>query len=136
MHKTFLKIGALLAAVSIGLGAFAAHALKDLVSDKAVEIFDTGAKYMFYHAIALILTGILYGSFRNKFILWAGRFFAFGILLFIGSLLYISYTQAVVTPMMKWVGPITPLGGLLFILGWLCLCIGFFIKPKSLKASI
>ncbi len=131
MHKTYLKIGALLAAVSVGLGAFAAHALKDLVSDKAVEIFDTGSKYMFYHAIALLLTGIFYGTFPNKFILWAGRFFAFGILFFTGSLLYISYTQAVVIPMIKWVGPITPLGGLLFILGWLFLCIGFFIKPKN-----
>ncbi len=136
MHKTFLKLAALLAAISVGFGAFAAHGLKDMVSDKAVEIFETGAKYMFYHAVALMLTGILYATFRNKFILWAGRFFAFGILFFTGSLLYISYTQAVVVPMMKWVGPITPLGGLLFILGWLCLCVGFFIKPKNLKISV
>ena len=128
MHKTFLKIGALLAATSVALGAFGAHALKDLVSERAVATFDTLTKYMFYHAFALILCGILYRDFRSGLLVWAGRLFAFGILLFSGSLLYITYTQATVSPMMKWVGPVTPVGGLLFILGWVLMFISFFKK--------
>lgn len=133
MHKTFLKIAALLAAISIGLGAFAAHGLKDMVSDKAVETFDTAVKYMLYHSLALMLTGILYDKFSNGLVLWAGRFFAFGILLFTGSLLYIASMQAMVSPIPKWVGPITPLGGLMFILGWIFLFLGFFIRPKAVE---
>ncbi len=131
MHKTFLKLGAIIAAIAVLLGAFGAHQLRDLVSARAVETFETSIKYMFYHAFALLITGILYKEFRNRLIIWAGRFFGFGILIFSGSLFYIAWTQAIVTPMMRWVGPVTPVGGLLFILGWVFLFVGFFRGSKK-----
>lgn len=128
MHKGFLKIAAILGALSVGLGAFGAHALKGMVSDHAVATFETAVRYQFYHSFALMLTGILYASFPFKTILWAGRSFIIGILLFSGSLYVISLMQAVVKPGYGWVGAITPLGGLFFILGWLLLCVSFFKK--------
>jgi len=128
MHKGFLKIAAILGALSVGLGAFGAHALKGMVSDHAVATFETAVRYQFYHSFALMLTGILYASFPFKTTLWAGRSFIAGILLFSGSLYVISLMQAAVKPGYGWVGAITPLGGLCFIAGWLLLCISFFKK--------
>ena len=128
MHKIFIRIGTIAAAIAIGLGAFATHALRDLVSDKAVATFDTATKYMLYHAFALILTGILYSQFKNGKIIWAGRLFTAGIILFSGSVLWIAKFQASVSPVPKWLGPVTPVGGLCFIIGWLLLCLASFRK--------
>lgn len=123
MHRTFVALGALTAALAVGLGAFGAHAMKDLVGENAVATFDTATRYMLYHSFALILCGILYNYAPGKLLLWSGRFFAFGLLFFCGSLIYIAFMQAIVQPMMRWVGPVTPVGGLLFILGWLLMAI-------------
>jgi uncharacterized membrane protein YgdD (TMEM256/DUF423 family) len=126
MHKGFLKTGALLAAMAVILGAFAAHALRDMVSEKAVATFETAVRYQFYHAFALIITGILFQNFRFKSLRWAGYLFIAGIILFSGSLYCLSLVQAAVQPGYKWLGPLTPLGGLCFIAGWVLLCVGFF----------
>lgn len=128
MHKGFLKIAAFLGALSVALGAFGAHALKGMVSDHAVATFETAVRYQFYHAFALMITGILYGSFPFKTIIWAGRSFIAGIILFSGSLYIISLMQAAVKPGYGWIGAITPLGGLFFITGWILLFISFFKK--------
>lgn len=133
MHKGFLKTGTLLAALAVVLGAFAAHALRDMVSEKAVAIFETAVRYQFYHAFALIVTGILYSHFRFKTILLAGYFFIAGIALFSGSLYCLSLVQAAVQPGYKWLGPLTPLGGLCFIAGWVLLCISFY-KHKEVTS--
>ena len=129
MHRTFLILAAVIAAITVGLGAFAAHALKDLVSDKAIATFETAVKYQFYHVIALFIVGILYRQYRNGFVLNAGRCFLFGMLLFSGSLYALSIVQAMVSPGLRWVGAITPIGGLLFISGWLLLGFGI-LKGK------
>lgn len=126
MHKGFLKTGTILAALAVVLGAFAAHALKDMVSERAVATFETAVRYQFYHAFALIITGMLYQNFRFKSLTWAGYLFIIGIILFSGSLYGLSLLQATVQPGFKWLGPLTPLGGLCFIGGWLLLCLGFF----------
>ena len=128
MHKGFLKIAAIIGALSVVFGAFGAHTLKGMVSDHAVATFETAARYHFYHAFALMLTGILYLSFPFKTIVWAGRFFILGIILFSGSLYAISITQAMVKPGYGWIGAVTPLGGLFFIAGWLMLFVSFFKK--------
>jgi uncharacterized membrane protein YgdD (TMEM256/DUF423 family) len=124
MHKGFLKTAAILGALAVGLGAFGAHALKGLVSELAVNTFETGVRYHFYHVFALALTGVLYRSFANKWISWAGRFFIIGTILFSGSLYVLTVVLAIVQPGLRWIGAITPIGGLAFILGWLCLFIG------------
>ncbi|MBA2561692.1 MAG: DUF423 domain-containing protein [Chitinophagaceae bacterium] len=128
MHKGFIKTAILLGALSVALGAFAAHALKQQVSDHAVNIFETGVRYQFYHVFALLAAGILYKEFPNRFISWAGILFIAGIILFSGSLYWLMYIKGAVTPGYNWVGAITPLGGVAFILGWIFLFIGCFKK--------
>jgi uncharacterized membrane protein YgdD (TMEM256/DUF423 family) len=131
MHKGFIKTAAILGLLSVALGAFAAHALKESISDYAVNIFETGVRYQFYHVLALIAAGILYKEFPNKFIRWSGVFFIAGIILFSGSLYCLTYIKGAVMPGYKWIGAITPVGGLFFILGWLSLFIGLFRNKKQ-----
>lgn len=131
MHKGFLKTGAVIGMFSIMMGAFAAHQLKGMVSDHALATFETAVRYQFYHAFALILTGILFKEFRSGFTLWAGRFFIIGIILFSGSLYYLAVFQAMVRPGLRWVGAITPLGGICFVAAWVLLFISFSGKNQS-----
>ena len=126
-----MKTGAILGALSVILGAFAAHSLKESVSDYAVNIFETGVRYQFYHAFALLITGILYAAFTKKLLQWAGMLFIAGIILFSGSLYILTFIKAAVKPGYDWIGAITPLGGLCFIAGWLCLFFGFFRKQTA-----
>ncbi len=128
MHKGFIKTAALLGAVSVILGAFAAHLLKEKISDYAVNIFETGVRYQFYHVFGLLAAGILYKEFPGKFIKWSGILFIIGIILFSGSLYCLMYIKGTVMPGYKWIGAITPIGGLSFILGWIFLFLGLFKK--------
>ena len=128
MHKGFIRTAAIIGSLSVALGAFAAHALKETISDYAVNIFETGVRYQFYHVFALLAAGILYKEFHNKFIKWSGIFFIAGIILFSGSLYCLTYIKGAVMPGYNWIGAITPIGGLAFILGWLFLFIGCFKK--------
>ena len=124
MHKGFLKTAAFLGALSVGLGAFAAHGLKQHISDNALSIFETSVRYQFYHVFALLATGILYQNFPNKLIKWAGILFILGIVIFSGSLYLLTIIKATALTGYDWVGAITPLGGLSFILGWIFLFAG------------
>lgn len=123
MHKQSLTAGALFAMLAVALGAFGAHSLKEVLSEKMLQIFETGVKYQFYHSIGLLITGILYASYPHKQIKLAGTFFITGILLFSGSLYamaFLSINSVGIGP----VGIITPIGGLFFIAGWLFLLLG------------
>jgi len=127
MQKSFIKLAALLGALAVGLGAFAAHGLKPVLSPENLQVFETAVKYQFYHVFALLATGILYNEFTNSFTKWAGRLFITGIIVFSGSLYllcYIKYSGV----SMNWIGAITPLGGAAFIAGWLCLFAGIAKK--------
>lgn len=130
MHKGFLKTASLLAALSVAMGAFAAHGLKDVISSRAVAIFETGVRYQFYHVFALFIVGILYHNFSSKFIVMSGWMFLVGILLFSGSLYALTAVEGMVQPGYKWIFAVTPIGGLAFILGWIFLFLGLF-KPIS-----
>ncbi|HYK44326.1 MAG TPA: DUF423 domain-containing protein [Parafilimonas sp.] len=123
MNKAFLITAAIFGAISVMLGAFGAHALKNKMSADAFEIFETAIKYQFYHVFALLAAGILAQAFPGGFITWSGRFFIAGILLFSGSLYLLSYFKASGNQQMNWLGAITPFGGLSFITGWILLCI-------------
>jgi uncharacterized membrane protein YgdD (TMEM256/DUF423 family) len=131
MHKGFLKTAFVLAALSVVMGAFAAHGLKDLVSDKALATFDTAVRYQFYHAFALIITGIIYKEFNFTALRIAGWLFITGILLFSGSLYLLAIVQGTVQPGYRWLGAITPFGGLAFIAGWSMLFVGLYKKKRS-----
>ena len=129
MRKSFLVSGIILAGLAVALGAFGAHGLKKVVDEQSVEVFKTGVQYQFYHALALILTGILSIHFSTKEINWAGTLFIWGIILFSGSLYAITAFKAMGSAVPKFIGPITPLGGVLFIAGWVSLLIAV-IKRK------
>ena len=120
MNKSFLVLGSFLGLLGVGLGAFGAHALKDFLTENGNSItFDTAVKYQFYHAFALIITGILAKDFDNKWINYAGKAFLIGTIVFSGSLYAICITN------IKMFGAITPIGGTLLILGWTCLIVSF-----------
>jgi hypothetical protein len=118
MHLTYLRTAAIFGIVSVALGAFAAHGLRDIISERAMVTFETAVRYQFYHAFALLATGIIFRDFSNDRILWAGRLFILGIILFSGSLYALALTGY------TFLGIITPFGGLCFIAGWLMLAVG------------
>jgi len=126
MHKTFLSLGALFGGIAVALGAFGAHGLKRIVSIDVVSVFQTGVQYQMYHTLALLVVAIVYERLPNKWIKWCGYFFSFGILFFSGSLYLITALKAEEESVPAFIGAITPVGGLLFILGWLSFLVGLF----------
>jgi len=110
MIKIYLMLGGIFAALSVILGAFAAHGLKSKISEQAIVTFQTGVTYQMYHALALILFALV--AKQGVPLNWASGFLVAGTLLFSGSLYALALTGV------KWFGPITPLGGLCFIIGW------------------
>ncbi len=119
MQKTYIQTGILFCALSVILGAFAAHALKKILPNETLIVFETGVKYQFYHGLAIILTGIIIQNYPSKYSLWAGRLFIAGIILFSGSLYTLSLLWS--DEKFRILGMITPFGGVLFITGWLLL---------------
>jgi uncharacterized membrane protein YgdD (TMEM256/DUF423 family) len=118
MHKGFLKTAAILGALTVILGAFAAHTIKARVTSDILSIFETGVRYQMYHTIALLCTGILYKEFVSKNVIWAGRLFILGITIFSGSLYLLTYVKAIGNTNFLWLGAVTPFGGVAFIAGW------------------
>ncbi len=126
MYKNHLIIATFLGGLSIVLGAFAAHTLKTYLDAQSLSSFETGVRYQFYHVFALALTGILYKEFPDKKVIRAGTCFILGIVFFSGSLYLLAFMG---TSPFKWIGAITPIGGVLFIFGWFLL--GLAILQKS-----
>jgi uncharacterized membrane protein YgdD (TMEM256/DUF423 family) len=131
MHKGFIKTAAFLGSLSVALGAFAAHALKETLTADAVNIFETAVRYQFYHVFALLAAGILYKELPNKFIRWSGILFITGVILFCGSLYVLTYIKGSGLTTYNWIGAVTPIGGLAFIAGWIFLFIGCLKKSIS-----
>ena len=121
--KNLLFLAALLGALAVGIGAFGAHALKALVVAERLPIFETGVRYHFYHVFALLFTCFLAKQTENtKILVWAARFFIIGILLFSGSL-YLLACRDVLPFSVAFAGPVTPIGGVFFIMGWLAIAL-------------
>lgn len=125
MHKGFLKIAALTGTLSVILGAFAAHGLKQILSPDNLQIFETAVRYQFYHVFALLAVGILYKEFPGKLMKWAGMFFITGMILFSGSLYLLCYVKHSALSL-NWLGAITPFGGAAFITGWVFIFLAIF----------
>lgn len=130
MHKKFMAAGAYLAAFGVALGAFGAHGLQKLTEDeKIIHGFQTGVQYHLWHSLALILAGIVFaGDFSTRLLKWSARCFIAGIILFSGSLYLLSFLKIRESSLTSVVGPVTPLGGVLFIAGWLLLAAAFLKK--------
>src|SRR5215204_990284 len=118
MHRRFITIGALLGAIAVALGAVGAHGLKKIVSAETVQTFQTGVQYQMYHALALLVTGLLYEKCFPKFVRIAGVLFIIGIIFFSGSLYLLTAGKAAESTSLDKVGIITPFGGAAFIAGW------------------
>lgn len=117
--KTVIFVASILGALSVGIGAFGAHGLEStLQANGRVATFETAVKYQFYHALAILLLGILLLNGQSPYFNWAFYAFIIGIVIFSGSLYTLSLTN------ITWLGAITPIGGLAFILGWIFLALG------------
>src|SRR5579875_1169426 len=128
MQKLFLTIGTLLAGLAVALGAFGAHGLKKIVDADTVSVYQNGVQYQMYHAFALIIVGILADRIANNFINYSGYLFIAGVVCFSGSLYLIASFKAMNKVVSPGIGILTPIGGLLFILGWLLLLIAILKK--------
>jgi uncharacterized membrane protein YgdD (TMEM256/DUF423 family) len=128
MHKLYLITGTVLSGLAVALGAFGAHGLKKLVSPETVASYQTGVQYQMYHALALILVGLLSEKIANSFINYAGILFIGGIVFFSGSLYLLASFRAMNKLVPSFIYPVTPLGGLLFILGWVMLLVAIVKK--------
>ena len=112
-RSPLLVAGALDAALAVGLGAFAAHGLKARLEPRLLEVFETGARYQMYHALAIVFCALL--AARSPGATAAGWIFQLGIVLFSGSLYALALTD------IKVLGAVTPFGGVAFLVGWLWL---------------
>jgi uncharacterized membrane protein YgdD (TMEM256/DUF423 family) len=111
-----LPTGALLGGLAVALGAFGAHAMKSSYDEVALRTFEVGVRYQMYHALALVGCGALHAlGFRTRV---ASLLFVVGVLLFSGSLYGLALAD------LRWLGPVTPIGGVAFLAGWIALAIG------------
>jgi uncharacterized membrane protein YgdD (TMEM256/DUF423 family) len=117
IHRFYLNISATFGALAVIIGAFGAHSLKAKLSPEALEVYKTGVDYHFYHSLALFGVSILSYVLNDKRLKYAILFFSLGILFFSGSLYFIA-TKELHGIAIGLLGLITPLGGLMFILGW------------------
>jgi len=110
--RRWLAMAGAAAGFAVAAGAFGAHALRDALPADALAVFETAARYQMYHALALLAIGVLLERGPARLLRWSGGAFLAGILVFSGSLYLLALTGH------RWLGAITPLGGVAFLLGW------------------
>ena len=115
MDRLFFALGAIAAFIGVGLGAFAAHGLKARLDPAMLATFEIGVRYHMYHALALLGVAWACSKWPSSLTTAAGWLFILGIVVFSGTLYALALTGV------RWLGAITPLGGLAFLAGWLCL---------------
>lgn len=114
----FVSLGAGSALIAVAAGAFGAHALRSRLEPASLAIFETGARYQMYHALALVAVAFALSQWpASRTAVWAGWLFVAGTILFSGSLYLLALSGV------RWLGAVTPLGGVAFMLGWLCLAL-------------
>ncbi|MFN7252037.1 MAG: DUF423 domain-containing protein [Anaerobacillus sp.] len=121
MLKIFLIIGSINMVLAVGLGAFGAHGLQAKLTERMMEIYQTGVQYHMIHAVGILVIAVVADRFANPTLLsWAGWTMFLGIIFFSGSLYILSISG------IKVLGAITPIGGLLFMVGWVLLALAAF----------
>ncbi len=133
MHKKILAAGAIFGALGVAAGAFGAHGLQKLTTDeKIIHGFQTAAQYQLWHALAIIAVGIIFsGPFPSRLLKWSAGCFMTGILLFSGSLYALSFLKINGSGLSSAVGPVTPIGGVFLIAGWLILAAALLKNKRS-----
>ena len=122
--KKLILICSTFGVLAVVLGAFGAHGLKNVLPIDKLATFKTGVTYHFYHAITLLFVSILVKLSPSKWFNWSAICLILGIILFSGSLYLLATREVIGLTTYKWLGPITPIGGVFFILGWVFLGIG------------
>ncbi|MCX2475966.1 DUF423 domain-containing protein [Pedobacter sp. MC2016-05] len=125
MNKRIILTASFFGVVAVLLGAFGAHGLKAVIDQPSIEIWQKGVEYQFYHTFALLYLST-FARYRNKLINIAYFCFTFGIVLFSGSLYLLATRSMLKLDFVNLIGPITPIGGLLFVLGWIMLFFAAF----------
>jgi len=126
MSKRILITAALFGATAVILGAFGAHGLKSLIDQNAIEIWAKGVEYEFYHTFSLLFLYHFAAGKEGRYVKMAYAFFTFGILLFSGSLYLLATRSISNISFVNYIGPVTPVGGVLFIGGWISLLLAAF----------
>ena len=128
--KSLLITGSILLALAVGLGAFGAHIVQDMLTPDRFEVYKTAVEYHFYHALGLLILGAVSIKIEeSKWLRWSGYCLLSGIVIFSGSLYFLTLTDT------GWLGMITPIGGFAFILGWVFFAIGIMRTPDSLSGK-
>jgi uncharacterized membrane protein YgdD (TMEM256/DUF423 family) len=125
VSRLFLVIGAVFGFLGVAAGAFAAHGLREVIPPDLLTVFETGARYQMYHALALLAVAWVSSEVPSRWILASGWLFVVGTVLFSGSLYALAFTYN------ARLGLITPFGGVAFMAGWLCLGIGGWQGRRS-----
>jgi uncharacterized membrane protein YgdD (TMEM256/DUF423 family) len=118
VDRNFMLIGALAAFIGVALGAFGAHGLRGRLSPEMLNVFEVGVRYEMYHALAILIVALARARFEGPLIVAAGWLFTAGIVFFSGSLYLLALTGTTIF------GAVTPIGGVLFLLGWACFAYG------------
>jgi uncharacterized membrane protein YgdD (TMEM256/DUF423 family) len=117
--------GSVAGLVAVAAGAFGAHGLQGRLSPRMLEVFDVAVRYQLIHALALLAAAWAAERARDRWAAWSGRLFLAGILLFSGSLYGLSLAD------LRWLGPVTPVGGVAFLAGWVFLAAAFFRRSGT-----
>jgi uncharacterized membrane protein YgdD (TMEM256/DUF423 family) len=125
-NKNIVATAAILGAITIAIGAFGAHGLKQMIDAKAITTFETGVRYQMYHVFALLIVGFA-SALSTSTQKWVFRFFVMGVICFSGSIYLLSLNELLPFNA-KSIGFITPIGGLFFIIGWLRLAYGVIVN--------
>jgi len=126
MKPVFLLLGALSALIGVGMGAFGAHGLKAVISSEMLVVYQTGVTYQMYHALGLIGVALIHQQARDsKLLHWAGWLMFAGIVLFSGSLYLLALLN------LKWLGMVTPIGGVCFLTAWLLITLFAYQHIRS-----
>lgn len=116
MDRIFFLLASLLGGLGVALGAFGAHALRDRIAENLLANYETGVRYQFYHVLALVAVAVAIQRWPNSSLpVIAGWLFVIGVAIFSGTLYLMAFTG------LRWLGAITPIGGVALIAGWICL---------------
>lgn len=126
MHYTFLFLASMLALSGVGMGAFGAHALRAVLSDQSMSIYQTAVSYQMWHGLGLgLVASFIFQCPQSKLLVWAGWWMFAGVILFSGSLYALSIVG------ISWLGAITPFGGFAFIVAWAMIMLFAFRQIKK-----
>lgn len=128
MKNPFLFIAGISGALVVTLGALGAHSLKPYLPPDSLVSYETAVRYHFYHTLALLFVALIQQQTNSKLLQWAGWLFVAGIICFSGSVYFLSTKAVTGLVNISFLGPVTPVGGLLFITGWVLLAVSAIKK--------